>query len=295
MTEFIHVDVFADSPYHGNSLAVFLDPPTLSTAQMLRITQELRHFESIFVTRSRHPGRVLARVFDLFGELPFAGHPVLGAAAALHTVDVPSVTRRADWSFQLSNATVHVSTQRHQDGRLSGLLDQGRPRMAPPLHGRRSQVAAAFGLTADDLLASPLPQVISTGLAYLIVPVTAAAIGRATVSPNEMQARLNEFGADFAYILDPVGRQGRTWNNDGILEDVATGSAAGCVAAYLLHNGLARSGETVELHQGQYVGRPSVLRIHAFGDRSGVHRVTVEGSVSVVATGKLLTLPEDSP
>ena len=81
MARYYHVDVFTDVAYTGNSLAVFVDPPPLDSGQMLRITQELRHFETIFVTTLAEPGAVRARVFDLFSELDFAGHPVLGAAA----------------------------------------------------------------------------------------------------------------------------------------------------------------------------------------------------------------------
>ena len=80
MTRYHHVDVFADAAYTGNSLAVFLDPPPLRVGQMLAITRELRHFETIFVTTLTEPDTVQARVFDLSGELGFAGHPVLGAA-----------------------------------------------------------------------------------------------------------------------------------------------------------------------------------------------------------------------
>ena len=82
--EYRHVDVFASHAYSGNSLPVFVDIRGLSAEQMLRITQELRHFEAIFLERMPEPDTVGARVFDLFEELPFAGHPVIGAAAVLH-------------------------------------------------------------------------------------------------------------------------------------------------------------------------------------------------------------------
>lgn len=84
---YLHVDVFSSRPYSGNSLAVFPDSAQLSAKQMVRITQEMRHFESVFLARddasdrSRH-----ARVFDLAGELDFAGHPLIGAACVLHAL-----------------------------------------------------------------------------------------------------------------------------------------------------------------------------------------------------------------
>ena len=84
--EFMHVDVFSRTPFNGNSLAVFPNSSALSTDQMLRITQELRHFETIFLEPTEQPDRVRARVFDLVEELPFAGHPIIGAAAVLHAL-----------------------------------------------------------------------------------------------------------------------------------------------------------------------------------------------------------------
>lgn len=82
--DFRHVDVFADSPFTGNSLTVFLADGPVTAAQMLAVTREFRHFESIFLQPTATPARWRARVFDLAEELAFAGHPVLGAAAVLH-------------------------------------------------------------------------------------------------------------------------------------------------------------------------------------------------------------------
>jgi predicted PhzF superfamily epimerase YddE/YHI9 len=71
--------------------------------------------------------------------------------------------------------------------------------------------------------------------------------------------------------------EGRHGNNDGIIEDVATGSAAGCVAAYLMRHERILHGETVRLHQGRFAGRPSRIGITAFGDSASVDRVVVAG------------------
>ena len=81
---YVHVDVFSRSPFGGNSLPVFPDAGDLTAEQMLRITQEMRHFEAIFLRPTGQPDTVHARIFDLLEELPFAGHPIIGAAAVLH-------------------------------------------------------------------------------------------------------------------------------------------------------------------------------------------------------------------
>ena len=94
---FIHCDVFATKPYSGNSLAVFTESVGLNGDQMLTITQELRHFESIFLNET--DGQISARVFDLFEELPFAGHPIIGAACALHRQS--GTAEKRNWSIAL--------------------------------------------------------------------------------------------------------------------------------------------------------------------------------------------------
>ncbi|SDZ33915.1 phenazine biosynthesis protein PhzF family [Amycolatopsis xylanica] len=289
--EFHHVDVFSASAYAGNSLAVFVDPPPLTTSQLRRITGELRHFETIFV--STGADTVHARVFDLLDELDFAGHPVLGAAAVLHGLGgtPPGVERR--WTFTLAAGTVSVSTRGHAGGHVSALLDQGRPELvSEPAPADLPAIAEALGLTSADLDPALPPEVLSTGLRYLVVPVRdGAALAAARISHPAFDRFLAGLGAQFAYVLDAAAVEGRHWNNDGVLEDVATGSAAGCVAAYLLRHGRASHGVELSLAQGRFVGRPSRIAITAYGKPELVERVTVGGDVTVVGTGRLLTLP----
>src|SRR5262244_3257356 len=84
VVQFHLVDVFTSTPYRGNSLTVFPDAGDLSITQMAQITGELRQFESIFLKPTGRQDHWRARIFDLFEELDFAGHPVIGAAAVLH-------------------------------------------------------------------------------------------------------------------------------------------------------------------------------------------------------------------
>jgi trans-2,3-dihydro-3-hydroxyanthranilate isomerase len=283
--EYTHVDVFSPVPYSGNSLPVFLDAGPLTAAQMLRITQELRHFEAIFVERGAQIGAARARVFDLFEELPFAGHPLLGAAAVLH-----HASGRPDpqeWDVVLPSKTVRVATERTASGYAS-VMDQGRPELCGEV-ADRAPVADAFGLGLDDLAELPL-EVVSTGLRYLIVPVRASALARAHIS-RDLTALLHGFGAQFAVLLDEVACEIRHWNNDGVLEDVATGSAAGTIGAYRLRHGLARAGETFVLHQGRFTGRPSQLRVRPEGSPGAVRTVAVGGDVAIVGRGILERLP----
>jgi trans-2,3-dihydro-3-hydroxyanthranilate isomerase len=293
MTDYHHVDVFADHPYTGNSLAVFVDPPPLDAERMLRVTQELRHFETIFVRTVDALGVVRARVFDLMEELDFAGHPVLGAAAVLHERAGAEPGEERSWTFELKAGTVRVTTHAERPGQVSALLDQGRPAfVAEKAPLERATVAEALGLGEHDLDAGLPLEIVSTGLRYLIIAVRDTdVLARARIRHPDFGAFLERLGAQFAYVLDAGGIEGRHWNNDGVLEDVATGSAAGCVAAYLLRHGRARDGQELSLAQGRFTGRPSRIAITAHGTADDIHRVTVGGDVAAVGTGSLRVLP----
>jgi PhzF family phenazine biosynthesis protein len=283
---YVHVDVFSRSPFGGNSLPVFPDARGLSAEQMLRITQEMRHFETIFLEPTDHPGTVGARIFDLFEELPFAGHPIIGAAAVLHRRSVRGGAQ--SWQFQLPSKTVEITTDVTTDG-YSGLLDQGAPEFLGSFDDR-ARVATAFNIAVDDL-APDLPlEVVSTGLRYLIVPVRPGVLARARIS-DDIAELVQGAGAQFAVLLDEAALEVRHWNNDGVIEDVATGSAAGTIGAYRLRRGLARGGETFTLHQGQYTGRPSILRVQPEGSADHVETVKVGGEVAFVGHGVIDALP----
>ena len=277
---YVHVDVFSRTAFGGNSLPVFPDAGDLTAEQMLRITQEMRHFEAIFLRPTPRPDTVHARIFDLLEELPFAGHPIIGAAAVLHRRLGASGARA--WKFQLSSRTVEITTEVTAGG-YSGLLDQGAPEFLGSFDDR-AQVAAAFNLVPDDLDSDLPMEVVSTGLRYLIVPVRPGALARARIS-RDITDMVRGAGAEFAVLLDESAVEVRHWNNDGIIEDVATGSAAGTIGAYRLRHGLVRGGDTFVLNQGQFTGRPSKLRVLPEGDPSNVETVKVGGDVSFVGHG----------
>jgi PhzF family phenazine biosynthesis protein len=151
-------------------------------------------------------------------------------------------------------------------------------------------VAQALNLPLDVLHPTLPLEVVSTGLRYLVVPVTRG-LEQARIVDPRFEAMLGEFGAEFAYLVDVERLEGRHWNNDGIVEDVATGSGAGCVAAYLRRHDWLGSGEERVLHQGRFVGRPSGIRISALGPADDIRTITVGGDVAIVGEGVLQTLP----
>lgn len=280
--EYLHVDVFSARPYGGNSLPVFYNAPGLTPEQMLGITQELRQFETIFIRRTSKADLVRARVFDLFEELPFAGHPIIGAAVALQHLAGPHVG--GTWTFDLSGRRVTVEVESSGDG-YSALLDQGAPEFLGVV-GERAAVARAFSLAEADLDPALPLEVASTGLRYLVVPLGPDHIGHARVA-HDLSDLLRQLGAQFAVLLDPVTREIRHWNNDGVIEDTATGSAAAVVAAYCVKHGLAPPGDTFVLAQGRFTGRPSTLRVHVEHSAGVASSVTVGGLVAILGRGEL--------
>ena len=109
--------------------------------------------------------------------------------------------------------------------------------------------------------------------------------------PCDISELLRGVKAQFAVLLDEAALEVRHWNNDGIIEDVATGSAAGTIGAYRMRHGLVGGGETFMLHQGRFTGRPSTLRVQGEGKPDAVRTVKVGGDVAFVGRGMLEVLP----
>ena len=170
-----------------------------------------------------------------------------------------------------------------------GLLDQGPAEFFGSVD-QPDRFARALNLETADLHPDLPLEVVSTGLRYLIVPVRPGALERARIR-NDITALLREVNAQFAVLIDEAAMEARHWNNDGIIEDTATGSAAGTLGAYRLRHGLAQDGESFHLHQGRFMGRPSTLHVRAEGTSDHVHRVTVGGDVALVGAGALTVLP----
>ena len=227
-----------------------------------------------------------ARIFDLFDELPFAGHPIIGAAAVLHKRS--GAHGPQSWRFQLVSKAVEIRTE-VAGGGYSGWLDQGTPEFLGTIDGG-DRIAHAFNLAPHDLDADLPMEVVSTGLRYLIVPVRPGVLARARIS-HDITELLHGAGAQFAVLFDESAVEARHWNNDGIIEDVATGSAAGTIGAYRLRHGLVGGGETFILNQGQFTGRPSELRVRPEGSVTRVETVNVGGDVSFVGHGTMVALP----
>lgn len=279
--EYWHVDVFSRVALRGNGLVVVLHADDLPADVMQDVTREARQFETAFLSEVDLGARTCAvRIFTEDEELDFAGHPVLGSAAVLHAL-LPEPAAEERWDLRVARRSIEARTA-GAAGWVDAVMDQGRPEFGPTLGPHQApRYAEALNLEPSDLHPALPPQVVSTGLPYLIVPVRAG-LERARIRDAGFEDLLAGCGAKFVYVLDPARPEGRTWDNAGRTEDVATGSAAGPAASYMLHHGVRPAGAPVLLHQGQYAGRPSTIEIRQ--DQDG--RIWVGGPVSQVATGR---------
>ncbi len=281
-----HVDVFSRRAFHGNGLVVVLDAESLPAAVMQKLTREVRQFETAFLTSVDLPSRsARLRIFTEDEELDFAGHPVLGAAAVLHTL-LPAPAAGQTWAIAVAQRRLEVRTS-GAAGWVDATMDQGIPQIGPAIAGELARAyREALNLSRGQLHPELPMQVVSTGLPYLIVPVRRG-LDRAGISHPDFERLLDASGAKFVYVLDPDLPEGRTWDNAGRVEDVATGSAAGPAAGYLLHHGVRPAGERLLIRQGRFTGRPSTIEVRAGPDG----RLWVGGAVAPVATGRFHAHP----
>jgi trans-2,3-dihydro-3-hydroxyanthranilate isomerase len=279
--EYRHVDVFSRRALRGNGLVVVLNAASLPAAVMQDVTREVRQFETAFLTDvDLAGGSARLRIFTEDEELDFAGHPVLGAAAVLHTL-LPVSGAEQTWALAVAQRTVAART-RGAAGWIDATMDQGVPHFGPAIAGEPGRAHSDSLNLAPGQLHPALPmQVVSTGLPYLIVPVQDG-LERARISHPRFEELLAASGAKFVYVLDPDRPEGRTWDNAGRIEDVATGSAAGPAAGYLMHHGVRPPGEPLLIHQGRFTGRPSTIEVRPEPDG----RLWVGGPVAPVASGR---------
>ena len=279
-----HVDVFSKQRFSGNSLTVFFTESSLSKQLMQLITKEMRHFESIFLypLASKANTEFEAKIFTLDEELDFAGHPVIGAACAIHDKFFPTLYK-ANLRIKLKAKTVEVESKK-SFGYYTASMEQGTPEFiaeVPQLFV--SELLSAFNLNHHNLAQLPL-EVVSTGLNYLIVPLIS---GLDQIRHRNVSDLLCKIDAKFVYFYDLYRCEGRTWDNDGIVEDIATGSAAGPVAAYLVKHHICKFGQMITIKQGSYLQRPSLMQVIVSGCSDKIIGIKVIGDTCMIGEGKI--------
>ena len=276
---YFHADVFCKQPMTGNGLTVIIAKAFPPREVMQRMAQEFRQFETIFLVQ-RGSNIFDARIFTVEEELDFAGHPILGAAAV---VQQEFLKDSSGIVFNLKNKQVSVNCTQ-QGAAYQCCMDQGQAEFVHSLEPKLyPQFLHPLNLTVNHVSPRFPLQVVSTGLPYLLVPVTGG-LEQARILADNYENQLAQIGAKFVYIFDVNAVEGRTWGNAGQVEDVATGSAAGPVGAYLYRHGKFAPHEAITLRQGRFVGRDSEIGIRK---DAATGSMLVSGEVSILVRGTL--------
>jgi len=292
---FYIVDVFAESKYAGNQLAVFCGAGVaeLSEAQMLMIAREINYSETTFV-RSTEPqnGGYDVRIFTPKQELPFAGHPTLGTAFVLQQeiinkpveqVILNLVVGQIPVTFNYQNQVADVLWMRQKSPRFGQFLSA-------------ETLANILNLEVNEIDDRFRIQEVSTGVPFIIVPLkTLASLKKAQVKLDEYFELIETTEAKDILIFCPETYSDindlnvRVFANSlGIPEDPATGSANGCLAGYLVN--YAYFGQDlidVKVEQGYEIDRPSLLLLKS-QRKDGQIEVLVGGKVVMVAKGEFV-------
>jgi trans-2,3-dihydro-3-hydroxyanthranilate isomerase len=297
---YLHVDVFTDTPFEGNQLAVYPDPPRdISTERMQRIANEMNFSETTFVFPKAGPGDVKMRIFTPGSELPMAGHPTIGTTFAL-AHDGVIQKGRTDWTFECGVGPIPVALEWKGDALSFAWMTQPNPQFGAIVEDRPA-FAAAIGLEARDLVDGLPVQSVSCAVPFLFVPIAtrravdAVAIDRRALARATSESGLTELPV-FFFTSDRTGAQGNETVYSrmlapgfGISEDPATGGASGPLGSYLLRYGVVRPGDAESMLslQGVFMQRPSRISISIEGTAERITRVRVGGKSVIVGHGEL--------
>ena len=240
------VDVFAESLYGGNELAVVRDASRLSANEIQKIAREFNFAETTFITSNENLRTKAARLFKVriftpTRELPFAGHPTLGTAYVIQKFiigkRVPGIT------LDLKVGRIPVTSVYGQGGELDKLW----MKQVEPTFGKErldaNELSKVLGIRPEDIdQRFPIAEV-STGVPFIIVPLLDLdAVKRCRVDGKSYGEFLQKAGEEGILVFSPEAREA---GNDlsvrvfveafGVPEDAATGSGNGCLAAYLSH------------------------------------------------------------
>ncbi|MCG8022681.1 MAG: PhzF family phenazine biosynthesis protein [Candidatus Thiodiazotropha endolucinida] len=287
------VDVFAERPCSGNQLAVFVGTDPLPDEKMQQLAAEMNFSETTFVTSDPEiDGGYRARIFTPAREIAFTGHPILGTAWVIRHHVEPELSTQV--RLNLSVGQVPVTFEIDADGRELAWF------RAPPMSLEAmtplEPVAAALGLSPQEIDTRAPIQVVSAGTSAMIVPLsTLDALRRSRLNLEVFAPLLAQGYPPLVYLfcsqtLHPQNDLSARFYFEalGVREDPATGNGAAFLGAYLLaHKRYPESGLSLRIEQGHEVRRPSLIMLRA-RMLNGVPEVAVGGNVIPTLRGELL-------
>ena len=284
--ECFFVDVFTDTPYSGNQLAVFPGADGLDSTQMQKLAQEINYSETTFILDEGGPEADFhVRIFTIQSELPFAGHPIIGTAYTIMNI-LDYRTDKKD-VLKLKTNVGAIPVEKTGDNIWMTQND-------PDFLGRHTdlrEIADLVGLSPEDI-SNDLPvEEVSTGNNILIIPVSnLSAIQRAAGNVNNMTKffRNRTILAPYLFTLETVNTEAKIHTrlfapHMGIIEDPATGSAAGPLTAFLLKHRVFGDSFEIINEQGIEMGRPSKILMK--GEVKNRYTIKVGGTCAYTGRG----------
>jgi trans-2,3-dihydro-3-hydroxyanthranilate isomerase len=273
--EYAVIDAFSREPLLGNPVAVFFDADDLEPATMQRIAQEMNLSEVTFVLSPRQGGDARIRIFTPVNELPFAGHPLLGTAVALGERLAGTDRLRLETAM----GVIPFELSRSPQGSTHVWMEQPIPTWEPYQHAE--ELLDALGVEKSTTAV----EAYRNGPRHVFVGLPDIDALRGLRPDHRALAAFPDMAAN---CFAGAGRRWRTRMFSpayGVVEDAATGSAAGPLAVHVARHGMAGFGVDLEIVQGVEMGRPSTMLAHAVGTAEQVSKIRVGGHGVPVAYG----------
>lgn len=286
--ECIFIDVFTDKPYEGNQLAVFPNADDLTTEQMQKLANEINYSETTFILkRSESEADFDIRIFTPKRELTFAGHPTLGTAYSI--MNILDIWHDKKDILKLKTNVGIIPLEKENDVIW---MTQNEPEFITQ-YSDKKEIASLINLSPKDISDNLLIEEVSTGANVLIIPIRSLpAIQRADGNVNNLKKFFGDrkSGGPYLFSLETTKPSANVHTRFfaahlGIVEDPATGSAAGPLTAYLLKHNVFGQSFGIENEQGIEMGRPSKILMR--GEKKDNKYVVKIGGKSVyIGKGK---------
>ena len=300
---FYKADVFTDQPFGGNPVAVVPQAEGLTDREFQQIAREMNLSETVFVVPPTDPvASAKLRIFTPTQEIPFAGHPVLGTFYVLGMIKQLPLQEPVTYIMFECNIGVFPVEIHVKNGEVERVvMSQPLPEFLGTVGAMQDlyEISRALGLNKSMIVETRLaPEVVSTGLPVLIVPVRSlTAVKSISVDVSGVLEICDRHGVNGIMVFSTMTVE--DWSTVhtrmfaspiGIPEDPATGSASGALGAYLVKHGVVDIGPTTEIisEQGYEIDRPSKILIQVFSDDDIIQDIKVGGQVVMVAEGTLV-------
>lgn len=296
--EFYTVDVFSNKIFGGNPLAIFTNTDDISSDLMQSIASEVNYSETVFIQKPKNKDNTAkVKIFTPKNELPFAGHPNVGAGFLLSCFPnlIPGNYSKNKMVFEEIAGLVNVIPQ------YNGATVVGSKIEAPNKFHKletvpTSAIQNCIETNEGSIITSNDPPVVAgVGLDFVIAEVQNKEIlnnARCNISAFSEADKNFSYGDDFfSLMIYYRGNQQNIFARvfaplSGIVEDAATGSACGALGALLASQNNDRNNKyNYKIHQGEMIGRPSLINVSILKEKGQIKRTYISGECVLVSKG----------